>query len=102
MAKSKDKSEVETLRGVVKALKKQNQHLKKELSRKEKRQHLHDDLEEHEAELLVREELEERSTLLEKDRCSICQGELDIVDLKIRTLITCTSCGNRKVIKKNG
>lgn len=102
MTKTKEKSELEYLRGLVKSMRSQVKHLKKELSRKQKREYLHEDLEEKEAELLLEEEIREREHAIE-NKCPDCgKGKLEFTDLNIRTLITCPSCGYKKIIKNNG
>lgn len=90
MAKSKTKSEVEHLRGLVKEL-------KKEIGRKEKRERRYEDLESKEAEALEREadEKYKESSVPIKDRCPNCAGELQSVEIGVVKLITCDDCKYR-------
>lgn len=88
MAKSKSSSEVEYLRGVIKALKKQ-------IKRNEKRQHLYEDLEEKETEVLMREELDARTKSENKVRCPKCAGKLNIIDGIKFNIYVCQDCNYR-------
>jgi hypothetical protein len=96
MAKQKDRSEVEHLRGEVKNLKAQVRHLKKELARKQKRQHQYEDLEEREKDLeetLVAEIIEDVS------RCPKCAAKLEETNIGVRILVRCESCDYRETKK---
>lgn len=99
MSKTKERSELEYYRGLVKELKSENKNLKKRLSRKEKREHLLEDVELQQAELHMEEEAEEAHQA-NKLECPKCSSELDIVDLGARQLVTCTSCEYRVSKKK--
>lgn len=95
MAKSKGKDEVEELRGKVRELTKQNKELKKVLGRLQKSSHRVEELEE------LFEEMGNEEIVPDGPRatCS-CGGKLEKVDLGVRTLIKCVSCGKRETKKK--
>jgi predicted nuclease with TOPRIM domain len=100
MTRSKDRSEVEYLRGRVKELQSENRNLKKQLSRKEKREHQYEDLEEK----LKEVELEEETEVFQEAariKCPKCKGEIGQVAIGTRLLLKCESCGHRES-KKNG
>lgn len=100
MAKSKDHSEVEYLRSQIRNLKKENKHLKKEISRQNKKAHLYQDLEEKVASEMIEEEQEEELQIINtKDKCPKCSSELEVTDMGIRSLYMC-ECGYRKSKKK--
>jgi hypothetical protein len=98
MAKSKDRSEVEYLRGLVKDLKSQVRNLKKEVSRSSKRQHREQDLEEivKEIQFTETQEAEQAKGVTCPNKC---KAPMEAADLGIRTIHTCTSCGHRITVK---
>lgn len=99
MTKKKSKSEVETLRGVNRNLRKQIKHLQKQIGRKEKREYLLDDVEEREAELHLKEQLEE-SEFVSTGNCPECDvGKLELVELGNRVLVNCNTCKYRSTKK---
>jgi alpha-acetolactate decarboxylase len=96
MAKSKDRSEVETLKGIIRSQKSEIRKLKKELSRKQKREFRYEDLEEKLEEIYLEKE-ESKSEI----KCVKCKSnKINISDLGIRILHICENCGNRESIKK--
>jgi len=88
VAKSKGKSEVEELKGLVRSL-------QKEVKRTKKRQHLYEDLEIKQAEEMIKEEIEEKQTLKD-ERCPKCQGNLEIIDGARIKVFFCSDCDYRK------
>ncbi len=89
MAKSRTRSEVEHLKGIIKEL-------KKEIGRKEKLERRYQDLESKEAEALEREAAEKyKESVPIKDRCPNCRGELQCVEIGVVKLITCDNCKYR-------
>ena len=100
MTKSKDKSEVEHLRGLVRELKSKNRNLEKELSRKGKREHRCENLEERERESYL-EESSENQVIPNKNICPECsERPLQYIDIGIRYLISCEKCGPQGSKKK--
>lgn len=99
MTKSKDKNEVEYLRGLVKQLKSENRNLKKQVGRSEKRKAIVDQMEQDAQEHLMEIETE-RVEIKEKDSCPDCGKSVDKTDLGVRWLIMCDHCGFRRSIKK--
>lgn len=95
MSRSKEKSEVEHLRGLVRQLKSELRNLKKSMARKQKREHLLDDVEEREAELLLKETLEEKEVVSKKETCPKCRGKLDIIDGARIKIYICSDCSHR-------
>ena len=96
MAKSKDRSEVEHLRGLVRELKSELRHLKKTMARKQKREHLLEDVESREAELFLQEEMEEKKTVAQTERCPKCKSKIDVIDGAKLKVYICSDCGYRK------
>lgn len=95
MAKPKDRNEVEYLRGLVRELKSENRHLKKQLGNVKKRAGLFDDnLPED------KEDIEPVITIKNINTCPDCGGELEIIDIAVKNLIICTGCGARRTEAK--
>lgn len=98
MAKPKDRSEVEFLRGEVKKLRSALKHYKKELSRANKRSRDYQELEE-----LVQDqelEIEEQTKLVPSGGCSKCQSDkVTLADLGAKVYRFCSNCGHREKIK---
>lgn len=95
---SKDKNELEHLRGVVRNLKSENRHLKKELARTSKQKRR--------AEAIADiGQVEVEDTELEvtqpKSKCVKCHGSVQIIELGPRTIHACLNpdCRHRKTIK---
>jgi len=99
MVRSKDQSELEYLRGIVKKLRAQNKHLKKELARSTKRSRQNDD----DLEDAIEEELEEVGKELthirEGEMCPQCKKQMNVVDLTVKILHMCDFCKYRKTFK---
>jgi predicted Mrr-cat superfamily restriction endonuclease len=98
MAKKRERSEVEWLRGEVKKLRSAIKHYKKELGRLSKRSLNYEELEAvvQEQELAV-EEIKHATTTL---NCSKCQSNsVTIADLGAKVYKFCSNCGNREKIK---
>jgi hypothetical protein len=87
MTKSKTRSEVEHLRGVIKELKKQ-------LKRTEKREHLYSDLESKKAELLLHEEMDARD-VPSVGNCPKCAGVVETIGGSRVKISICQNCGHR-------
>ena len=98
MAKKRERSEVEWLRGEVKKLRAVVKHYKKELGRVSKRERNYEELEE-----LVQEqelEVEEEAKPQAKGGCSKCQSfEVTLADLGAKVYRFCSGCGHREKIK---
>ena len=89
MAKSKDADPVEYYKGVVRKLKSELRHLKKELSRFHKREHFLED-----------EVVEEPEEVYEdKPRCPKCSSRIYISNLGNRRIESCIDCSYRKTFK---
>lgn len=101
MAKKHSKQEQEEVRGVIRKLVKENQKLKRELSRYNKRAHRYDDLEEREQEIELESQVQHH-VVKQIPTCPKCTGKLDAVPIGNRLLITCQDCDYRKTEKKNG
>lgn len=98
MAKSRERSEVEQLRADNKRLKKENNELKRRASRLEKRSHRVEDLEEM-IEDMAYEQTEK--FIPRNNKCPEClEGNLENVDLGVRTMTKCSKCTYRKSSKK--
>lgn len=99
MTKRPEKSEVEWLRGENRRLKSENRNLKKQLNRRDKKVKAY---EEH-IDLSVEPDMIEAPAfdLLDK-MCQEkdCEGILDKVDLGVKFMRICRSCGARKTYKK--
>lgn len=93
MAKKDKSGELEYLRGVVKQQRSIIKHLKKEVGRSNKRSHQYEDLEDRLSEEYVEEE---KVLFTESEKCPSCSKKIEIVDLGIRKLIVCESCGFKK------
>lgn len=101
MAKNKERSEVEFLRGQNKALRTEIRQLKRDLARHQKRQHELEDREEELQEMFEEQTVSEMPHEVQtKTACLKCgSGGLETIDLGIRTIIKCTNCGNRETKK---
>ena len=96
MAKSKDRSEVEHLRAMVKQQRSIIKHLKKEVGRSNKRAHQHEDLEERLAEEMLHEYKESEEKVDDK-KCPNCsKSKLEFISLGKKTLCICQNCDYRK------
>lgn len=101
MAKNKDRSEVEHLKGIIRQQKSIIKNLRKSVSRKNKKERNVEELEQALAEEYLKEEAEEiQIPIKQKDRCSKCQGETEEVDLVVKWLVICQSCDFRFTRKK--
>ena len=85
---------MEELRGQLRSLKSQNRQLKKMIGRLEKRAHRAQDLEE------FLEDLEPEVNEEPKVNSCSCGGKIEKVDLGVRTLFKCSTCGKRETKKK--
>lgn len=95
MAKKKERSETEYLRGVIKNQRSIIKHLQKEVGRSKKRQQ-QDELM---AEELLEDEFQEQD-MISDNKCPECgKGTLETVDLKVRKMTVCNSCNYRKIRK---
>lgn len=98
MAKKRDRSETEYLRGLVRSLKSQVRHLKrhnKELGVQARR------FEEHEDDMLEEgAQPSESPYQLPANTCECSKGQLVKTDLGVRIITTCTTCSFRKIEKK--
>jgi predicted nuclease with TOPRIM domain len=101
MPKKHNKREQEEVRGIVRKLQKENQKLKRALSRYDKRAHQYDDLEEREQEFELESHVEKHHVVKQIPTCPKCSGKLDAVPIGNRLLITCQECDYRKTEKKN-
>lgn len=91
MAKSRTKTKVEHLRGIIKQL-------KKEIRRKEKREHNYINLEEKEAEAALIAEAETKPTTSLCKQCN--KGVLETFTLGVVSLITCSHCTWRQTKRR--
>lgn len=92
MARKRDRSELEHLRGEIRRLESEVRRLKKQLRQQEK-ETLNRDIDI--LDELLNHELTEKETKLE--RCSQCGiGYLEVTDLGIKKLIKCTECSYRR------
>lgn len=99
MAKSKDRSEIEYMRGLIKNLKAEVRNLKKQVARHNKRAHQYEDLEERQAEVEVADLY--TTTVTSKIICKSCSSDkMEEVSLGVKKLIVCRDCGKRET-KKN-
>ena len=99
MAKQKDSSELEHLRGELRKLKSENRNLKKQLSRYEKRvRNYENTIGEREE-----EELEAITPQFEQEthRCPNCQAKIEPAHLGVRILLRC-QCGYHRSVKVQG
>lgn len=95
MAKKREKSEVEYLRGIVKNQRSIIKHLQKEVSRGKKRQHQEELI----AEELLEDEFKEQE-IIATNSCPECfKGKIETVDLGARKMTICDSCKFRKIRK---
>lgn len=91
MARNKEKSELEHLRGQNRQLRKQVKSLQKQLGRHQK-----------EIKNLKVNESPDKDRLPmsyqeeEFDACPVCDGELRYIDMKIKTVVNCSSCEYRR------
>lgn len=91
MAKSKDKSEVEHLRGLNRQLLKQLKKAGRQVNRAEKQAlRKNEDV----------EDVEEVEEELQEGKCSKCKARLAPIDLGVRIVYNCTKCGHREARKK--
>lgn len=96
VAKKKSGSELEHLRGIVRQMKSELRHMKKEVARKTKREHLYEEriVEEYE------QEIRDDNVYIKKEECPECGNAIDTIDLGTRIIITCTDCKYRTSRKK--
>lgn len=98
MAKARDRSEVEFLRGEVRKLRSAIKHYKKELGRATKRSRDYEELESvvQEQELAV----EEIRLAVASPSCSKCQSSsVTMADLGAKVYKFCSNCGHREKTK---
>lgn len=101
MAKQKEKSELEHLRGELRKLRSENRNLKKRIGRLDKRSHDLDEREEQIQEFeLESEKFELTTTVNLKDKCPKCVGKLKATDIGPRIIRNCDTCKYREVKKK--
>lgn len=93
MSKSKEKSELEYLRGQNQKLKSENRHLKKQLGYFRKRV-TEDDIDYPDEEIPA-----EAFTPKGGQRCPKCANAIEVIDLAVRIMHIC-DCGYRKTFKK--
>lgn len=98
MAKKRDRSEVEWLRGEVKKLRSMVKHYKKEAARAGKRERSYEELE---AVIQEQEEaVEEIKHATTSVSCFKCQSNsVTIADLGAKVYKFCSNCGHREKIK---
>jgi uncharacterized protein YlxW (UPF0749 family) len=96
MPKKVERNELEYLRSENRRLKSENRNLKKQVNRTNKKVKAYEENIDM-AEPEVSEDVIEQEELL---KCSRCMGTIEVVDLGIRILMTCVSCGTRKTHKK--
>lgn len=96
MTKSKSKSEVEELRGLLRNAKKQIKNLQKQLARANKHVTRFDSLLLDIDDDAISPDLQDYRSPKEeaKDSCSKCKQELEILVLGSRTLFICPGCGH--------
>ena len=98
MAKQQERNELEALRAIVRNLRSENKSLKKRLNRFEKRSKQYEDLESKIQDIEMDEDFS--SVAENTKKCGRCSGKIKVVDLGIRTLYKCESCGHRETKKK--
>jgi len=99
MSRSKTKSEYENLKGIIRRLKSENRHLRKEIGRSNKKvsqvEGIMNDQEEEALEQLVEIDQEKKEELCPK--CN--KHKLDVIEIGTRLLLSC-ECGYRRSKKK--
>lgn len=100
MAKGKDKSEIEHLRGENRELQKELKRLRSRLRQFDKSKHLyHDVLSDYEEMLTQTTEVEKIDNKKPKS-CEICHaGTMEEFEILDKVIGTCNSCGHRKRIR---
>lgn len=98
MTKSKDRSEAEYLRGIVRQLKSENRNLKKQLGlvSKKNRQYENNLSDHSEFEL---EEMEEEF-IEAREKCPKCKADIEVLEIGNRDVRICKDCGYRSSRKK--
>lgn len=99
MAKQKEKSELEHLRSENRMLKSEIRNLKKQVGRANKKDRREAYLEKELKEYIIKEEQEQYE--VKGKSCPKCKGILETVDLGVRILEKCSTCGHRMTIKKS-
>lgn len=99
MAKPKDRTEVEFLRGQNRDLQKQIKHLKKELGRMNKRARNVEDLEE----IIREDDIGQGSPTVAVDAVRLCKkcqsNSLTVANLGVKTYLFCNDCRARELVK---
>lgn len=98
MAKSKDRSDTEALKAIIRHQKKVIKQLTKDVNRANKKHSREEDLENDLQEYILKEAAEQNKDT--SNNCPKCQGTLEISDLGIRILSRCVNCGHRSSSKK--
>lgn len=96
MAKNKDRTEIEYLRGIIKKLEAENRRLKKVSGANTKKLANLDDIEDD-----VEEEQKQEvkiKNLFQEQQCPECNRTLEVIELGARKMHTC-ACGYRKTVK---
>jgi hypothetical protein len=94
--KKRERSELEYYKGLVRELKAELRHLRKELGRSGKKlQHLEANAADPDP-----DPIENLPTKPSKERCVGCSGEVEIVDLGVKLMKICKECRSRETIKK--
>ena len=101
MAKTKDRSELEHLRGIIRDLEKQNRQLRSKLKQYEKSKHIYHDVITDYKDILEKDvELEKEAPKKKTYYCEKCHsGIMEQFEILNKTIGTCNSCGHRKRIK---
>lgn len=96
MARERNKNNDEQLRGHVRQLRAENKNLKRQISRltKQLARLPLEDLDEPEE-----EEVTQLHDIAPEHRCSKCNKEMVLLDLGIKTILSCT-CGARRALRK--
>lgn len=97
MARQKERNCCEVSKAENRSLKKQINHLKREVNRLNKRAHLHEDVEDEIRELELEKDVNTNPNV--KKDCPDCGNKLDYIDLGIKMLIQCSDrpkCKHRK------
>lgn len=100
MSKQKERNELEVLRAENRNLKKQINHLKKEVGRHQKRAHQYEDLESIAQEIELEKAPVAKKHVKQNDICPKCASEIERTDLDIKWLLRCSKCNFRKTEKK--
>lgn len=96
MAKKRERSSEEYLRGIVKQQRSLIKHLKKEAGRSTKRAHQYHDLEDRLSEEMIEQETQIEQEFVKEEKCPNCKGKLEVITLGPKTLVICKDCKYRK------